>query len=276
MLLVVPAIATAQANENLTIIEPILAEGTTKTESGYTWAQKSEKLYAGSSYAGTTLQVDNVYDSTLKALGENNRITKVFGEGSLGGTYNYNLAKVTDGDIFDGNGSNTADYTTVYTFPSRSDAPLGGARFNTYDTDDIYDATITVTLSETTKIDTLYAFAHPGINIAWSTYKIYVGNNPDTLYDDANEVAYFDYYEAYKNQNTVAWSLNGVHSGGAAGARRSEGQIWKFTGEKPMATKYTTVKPVTPPVLTFMISVFSAKPHTPLMQAVTQPKRLML
>lgn len=238
---VVPTVATAQANDNLTIIEPILAEGTTKTESGYTWAQKSEKLYAGSSYAGTTLQVDNVYDSTLKALGENNRITKVFGEGSLGGTYNYNLAKVTDGDIFDGNGSNTADYTTVYTFPSRTAAPLGGARFNTDDTDDIYDATITVTLSETTKIDTLYAFAHPGINIAWSTYKIYVGNNPDTLYDDANEVAYFDYYEAYKNQNTVAWSLNGVHSGGAAGARRSEGQIWKFTGEKPIG-KYVGYK----------------------------------
>ena len=76
---VVPFVATAEANENLTIIEPVLAEGKTNTESGYTWAQKAEKLYAGSNFAGTTMQVDNIYDSTLKALGENNRITKVFG-----------------------------------------------------------------------------------------------------------------------------------------------------------------------------------------------------
>ncbi len=233
---VIPFVASADANSNLTIIEPVLAEGKTNTESGYTWAQKAEKLYAGASLAETTLQVDNIYDSTLKALGENNLITSVVGTGSLGGTKAYDLAKVTDGDIYDRTGSDTADYTTGFTFPSRTAEPLGRNRFGT----DTYDATITVTLDGYKEIDTIYAFAHPGTNIAWSTYKIYVGNDPDTLYSDANEVAYFDYYEAYKNTDTVAWSLNGTHNGSGTD-RRSEGQIWRFTGEKPIG-KYVGYK----------------------------------
>jgi len=233
---VVPTIATADVNSNLTVIEPVLEEGKTNTESGYTWAQKAEKLYAGASLAGTTLQVDNIYDSTLTALGENNLITSVVGTGSLGGTKAYDLAKVTDGDIYDRTGSDTADYTTGFTFPSRTAEPLGRNRFGT----DTYDATFTVTLNNVTEIDTIYAFAHPGTNIAWSTYKIYVSDSQADLYDDANEVAYFDYYEAYKNTATVAWSLNGTHSGSGT-SRRSEGQIWRFTGEKPIG-KYVGYK----------------------------------
>lgn len=233
---VVPTIATADVNSNLTVIEPVLAEGKTNTESGYTWAQKAEKLYAGASIAGTTLQVDNIYDSTLKALGENNLITSVVGTGSLGGTKTYDLAKVTDGDIYDRTGSDTADYTTGFTFPSRTAEPLGRNRFGT----DTYDATFTVTLDGIKEIDTIYAFAHPGTNIAWSTYKIYVSDSQADLYDVANEVAYFDYYEAYKNTATIAWSLNGTHSGSGT-SRRSEGQIWRFTGEKPIG-KYVGYK----------------------------------
>ncbi len=233
---VVPFVASAEVNDNLTVIEPVLAEGKTNTESGYTWAQKAEKLYAGSSFAGTTMQVDNIYDSTLKALGENNLITSVVGKGSLGGSYTYSLAKVTDGDIYDRTSGDSADYYSSFTFPSRTAEPLGRNRFGT----DTYDAEITVTLNEITEIDTIYAFAHPGIDLAWSTYKIYVGNSLDTLYSDANEVAYFDYYEAYKNTQTVAWSLNGTTSGSGS-TRRSEGQIWNFTGEKPIG-KYVGYK----------------------------------
>ena len=106
------------------------------------------------------------------------------------------FASVTDGDIFDNLGGNTADYYTKYSVPDRTNEPLGRARFGT----DVYDATITVSLNGQTEIDTIYAFAHPGITLAWSTYKIYVGNDPATLYSDANEVAYFDYYEAYKTK----------------------------------------------------------------------------
>lgn len=233
---VVPFIATAEVNDNLTVIEPTLAEGKTNTESGYTWAQKAEKLYAGASYAGTTLQVDNIYDSTLKALGDNNIIESVVAKDSSGTTKTFNLTSVTDGDIYDRTNSDTADYGTGFTFPARTAEPLGRNRFGT----DTYDAEITVTLSDVKIIDAVYAFAHPGTHLAWNTYKIYVGNDAETLFSDANEVAYFDYYDAYKNQSTVAWSLNGTH-GGSGTDRRSEGQIWKFTDEKPVG-KYVGYK----------------------------------
>ncbi len=198
------------------------------------WSRKSGWLSVGSDYKGVTVQVDDIYESALSTFGTN-KITNVEIKDSSGATKAVTLADVTDGKIYD-NGVNGSNFSAAgLTFPTRpatTTAGVGAARL----ADGTYDATITLTLKNKTIIDTLYNFAHPGTNLAWCTYEVYVGNDEANLYNDENRVAYFDYYDGYRQGAST--SLNGTNTAVSsdATARRSEGQVWKFTGEKPVGS----------------------------------------
>ena len=225
------------------VFEIIKPENLT-TESGIAWALKAEKLNAGSNYKGTTLQVDNFNDATLQGIAAEKGANHVVAfelkdaadkvvrnrKGDTAFTY------ITDLDIFDNAGKNTAYGSSGIGSPLTysSSTQRGAARFTSGD----FDVTFTLELDAETEIDTLYSITHPNVPYAWTTYKVYVGNDKDTLYK-TKEVLRFDYYEGYKGQD-ANYSLNGVQTSGAAN-RRSEGQIWRFNGEKPVG-KYVGFK----------------------------------
>ena len=213
---------------SLTVIEPTdLTNG--NTSSGTAWTDKLNYLNADSNYKGTTLQVDNI-DEDVLAQFEDNLVTKVELADTDDSTENevFDLEKVTDGSFY--NYGTNGTYDLAYYTREAVDILAGTELFET----DKYDATITLTLKGETKIDALYSFTHPNPNLAWSTYKIYVSNDLDTLYDDANEVAYFDYYQGYQTKN-ANYCLN-AKKPAKDNKKCSEGQIWRFEGEKPFGT----------------------------------------
>ena len=219
------------STDNLTIIEPTdLTDG--KTSSGTLWEDKLDLLNAHSNYNGTTLQVDNIDEDVLTQF-KNNTVAKVELADRDDSTENiiYDLESVTDGKIYNYGESHSADYN--YYTRDTVDISAGTELFE----NDEYDATVTLTLKGETQIEALYSFAHPNPNLAWCTYKIYVGNDLDTLYDDANEVAYFDYYAGYK-PNDKKYCLNAAKSAGKC----SEGQIWRFEGDEKPSGSYVGYK----------------------------------
>ena len=211
------------------------------TRSGKHWAEKFALLNAGAALNGTTLQVDDITDATLAAIPGENLIAELEVAGAVSGSTTLKkssgqLAQGIDRDIYDTTGTNTTlSGTNGFTVTGSSATEKGAARFETGN----YHSTLTLTLDGETKIDKIYAFAHPRVSLSWSTYKIYVSNDKETLYDDKNEVAYFDYYEGYKGK-VPNLSLNGSESPGTDYGR-SDGQIWSFEGDKPFGS-YVGIK----------------------------------
>ena len=246
---VIPAFA-AGSTANCTIVQPEMDENGI-VESGTKWAYKNSLLTVDSKYAGTTVQVDNIWDATITDLGEN----KLQGAGWRNETQtNYTvysaqqIKAVTDGNILDSKGAgwiydsttsnNDAAQTTSWV-PSTATDVTGVKRFETGN----YDALIYADLGSTTVIDSIYAMQHYAYNYSWRTYKIYVSDSMDTLWDDESEVVLFDYYDGY-GKNQAAFTLNGVSNvaGANVNNNRSEGQVWRFAGENKPVGRYVGYK----------------------------------
>ena len=102
-----------------------------------------------------------------------------------------------------------------------------------------YDALVTLTLDEVREIEDIYLFGQWTTDLAIPTYAIYVSENEEDLYESKNQVCLFDYYEGYKLDLGVT-SEDKPHKLTCKG-RNSEGQLWKFTEEKPIG-KYVGFK----------------------------------
>ncbi len=237
---VVPMSAVASDTvPHCTIIEP---ENQNRGGNHKTWAEKKAKLTVNSTIPGTTVQVDDMDNTDLAALGKN--LVQKFKVANYEGDYTKVIQPnreqfklMVDNKMPCGAGSSWdlgADPATsvngYYANLTPNDNEVTGkARFGT----DIYDALVLVDLGTTTVIDKIYHFAHMDYNMAWQTYGIFVSNDKNTLFDASNEVAQFDYSGAY--QGSAWFDLNGGHSSGSAVGRNPEGQIWSFTGtEKPV------------------------------------------
>ena len=168
---VVPA--TAFGTANCTIIAPTNLTDDGKTENGTLWNTKEKNLHVNSKYAGTQVQVDNIWHDTIADLGKNLVDTVKWGTTveTLGtiGVDRTNLVK--DGKFLQTTGSNWIDVTSAlqssaWTVPT-SDLN-GQSRFGT----NVYDGVLVADLGSTTTIDTIYAMLHYQTSYAWRTYKI--------------------------------------------------------------------------------------------------------
>ena len=136
--------------------------------------------------------------------------------------------RMTDGKIYDASG--TDPYNSSLGWYGQSSSQLGEFYYKgdklhldrVAEEGDNFDAKFIMTLKGETTIDSFYFFGHLRANLTTTTYKVFAGNDKDTLFDAANEVALFDY--AKYTDDSVA-KLNGNNY--------SEGQIWSFGDKKP-------------------------------------------
>ena len=219
------------------------------------FSDRIANLNVESQFEGTTLKLSEIGNQYLEEnyparnnliVAASYRAAQQTDYSSLAAVADYNgVNNITDGRIFDEANKSTYDYTNSYWYkadlkssfdPSEN---VGAARKENNNVD-LY---FTTTLSDITEINTIYYFGHPNRTLNMCTYEIYVGNDKgDDLYKADNLVAYYDYSKKADGSGILsdgAWTMNGDR---ATGARKSQGQIWNFTGENKPVGKYVGFK----------------------------------
>lgn len=217
-------------------------EGNSQTEK--TFDEKIAMLNVESQYTGTNLKLAGISNPWLAANYPNaqNRIVGAKHRAALAEGYtalsSALLGKVTDGLIFDVENKDSYDYTSGSYWYDESlknkfdpSTNVGAARKENNNVD-LY---FTTELDAVTDISAIYYFGHPGVNLNACTYEIYVGNDlGDNLYKSENLVAYYDYSSATNDRY--------VFNGNNSANRRSQGEIWSFTGDNKPQGKYVGFK----------------------------------
>ena len=217
-------------------------EGNSQTET--TFDEKIAMLNVESQYTGTNLKLAGNSNPWLAAnypkaqnriVGAKHRAALAEGYTALSSAL---LGKVTDGLIFDVENKDSYDYTSgSYWYDGNlknkfdPSTNVGAARKENNNVD-LY---FTTELDAVTDISAIYYFGHPSVNLNACTYEIYVGNDlGDNLYKSENLVAYYDYSSATNDRY--------VFNGNNSANRRSQGEIWSFTGDSKPRGKYVGFK----------------------------------
>ena len=102
-----------------------------------------------------------------------------------------------------------------------------------------FDYQIAYDLGEEKEIDTFYQFGFVRPIMQNTTYKIYVGNDIDTLYSAENEVFYFNSYDVHKTHQENL-SFNAIRNTVYASATNGlpDGQWVEFKGNKKPTGQY--------------------------------------
>ncbi len=201
---------------------------------------KKALLNVDSKYVGTTLEMfglSNAYLSQNYVKEENkfyNRAAKIkqYGEDTSGNTV---LSNSTDFDMFNAqnNGSSNFSYSYVkkgYDATATGDKVYGLERIEK----DFYDIDITLDLGGKTELTDFYMFGHYNPTTCFVTYGLFIADSEADLYKKENMVALYDYYEAACKNNDQTYKFNNMGY--------SEGQVWKFTGQKKPTGKYLGIR----------------------------------
>ena len=207
-----------------------------------TFNEKMEKLNVESQYTGTNLKLAGISNPWLAANypKAENRIVGAKYRAALAESYaalsSANLAKVTDGLIFDDENNDSYNYSGSYWYDGNLNknfdpsANYGAARKENNNVD-LY---FTTELDAVTDISAIYYFGHPSVNLNACTYEIYVGNDlGDDLYKSENLVAYYDYSNGTNEQDVF---------NGSTSSKKSQGEIWSFTEDNKPRGKYVGFK----------------------------------
>ena len=207
-----------------------------------TFDQKIAKLNVESQYTGTNLKLTGISNPWLAANypKAENRIVGAKYRAALAESYaalsSANLAKVTDGLIFDAENNDSYNYSGSYWYDGNLNknfdpsANYGAARKENNNVD-LY---FTTELDAVTDISAIYYFGHPNVNLNACTYEIYVGNDlGDDLYKSENLVAYYDYSNGTNDHDVF---------NGSTSSKKSQGEIWSFTEDNKPRGKYVGFK----------------------------------
>ena len=236
----------------------------TTTNTALTFAEKAQLLTAKSQFEGTELKLNGL---TMEYMQNNfNKADNAIVDWKIiGYTGKQNTTFVDEADLanlkdldFVCNGSASGSVRSNGTFATKSHnhsiyalqssgVNMGYENTTTQNvlhgadriSEDYYDALVTLTLDEVREIEDIYLFGQWTTDLAIPTYAIYVSEKEEDLYDPQNQVCLFDYYEGYKLDLGVT-SEDKPHKLTCKG-RNSEGQLWKFTEEKPIG-KYVGFK----------------------------------
>lgn len=207
-----------------------------------TFDQKIAKLNVESQYTGTNLKLTGISNPWLAANypKAENRIVGAKYRAALAESYaalsSANLAKVTDGLIFDAENNDSYNYSGSYWYDGNLNknfdpsANYGAARKENNNVD-LY---FTTELDAVTDISAIYYFGHSNVNLNACTYEIYVGNDlGDDLYKSENLVAYYDYSNGTNDHDVF---------NGSTSSKKSQGEIWSFTEDNKPRGKYVGFK----------------------------------
>lgn len=207
-----------------------------------TFDQKIAKLNVESQYTGTNLKLTGISNPWLAANypKAENRIVGAKYRAALAESYaalsSANLAKVTDGLIFDAENNDSYNYSGSYWYDGNLNknfdpsANYGAARKENNNVD-LY---FTTELDAVTDISAIYYFGHPNVTLNACTYEIYVGNDlGDDLYKSENLVAYYDYSNGTNDHDVF---------NGSTSSKKSQGEIWSFTEDNKPRGKYVGFK----------------------------------
>ena len=241
------------------------------TNSDIPFADKAKYLNADSNLAGTNLKLSGISSETLQAKydGKTNAITKIELEGYTGykesckpGDFYFNL--MTDKYIYDSSANDKIPGTSTTRANSNMSwqynySATDNSYYRTYEDycqrngltatnvgserikNNYYDAKVTLTLSDTTLIDSFYIAGHCVLKFAPATYAVYVGNDKDTLYNPENQILLYDYSAVRAGDNYMKNKYGFNNNNGEGTLRSSETQIFDFNGQKA-AGKYVGVK----------------------------------
>ena len=101
-----------------------------------------------------------------------------------------------------------------------------------------YDLRLVFDLGETTLLDSLYLFSFVRKHMNITTYKLHVGDSEANLFSNDTYVLYWDYYKGYA-KNSNSYMFNGNYT---TGYKRSEGQVWTFSGEEKPSGRYIGIE----------------------------------
>ncbi len=147
-------------------------------------------------------------------------------------------ANITDGNITTNwyNGSILGSNAEKGWQPEEGQPVVYGddrAATNSFDYQIMYD------LGEEKEIDTFYQFGFIRPILQNTTYKVYVGNDPDTIYSDENEVFYYNAYNVHSTYQENL-SFNAIRNTTYASATNGlpDGQWVEFKGDKKPIGQY--------------------------------------
>jgi len=126
------------------------------------------------------------------------------------------------------NGNNATIYE-VYATKKSEDVLYSQARVDA----GFYDADLTLDLGEKTKVESLYLFGHRSCKTSFMTYGIFLSDDPDTLYNDENQIVFYDRYPLLAAGGGTTQGFNDYV--------RSEGQVYDFKGETK-AARYVGIR----------------------------------
>ena len=195
---------------NITYLDKAVENDVSADETA-TFAEKLALLDATSQYAGTGLRMtamtkDYVNNLLVETDAQNlikSAKIKYYTDNDFADVASAIITNVTNGDFAHGNGDKVVNTGTNSYIGSTGekglfyDGELHGQ--DRVDSDvDVYDALISLDLGETTEINDFYMFNHVNPDTSVVTYKLYVSDSQSDLFENGNEVAYWNYYNGYK------------------------------------------------------------------------------
>ncbi len=195
-------------------------------------ADKREYFTYSDSY-DTYLQTSDITVDTISELYADSFLTgngtmvlgSTAGASDLGNSFSGTYRSITDGGI-DNNGAwNSGSF--FYTSDKMPQTTPQGY--------------LTLTLKNSYVFDKLYIMSAHRAAAALCNYEVYIGDDKDTLYTDANHVYSFNYsgYYTVWNDDAAAKATKLNH---ANDNKNSEGQIYTFNGDTKPTGKYIGIK----------------------------------
>ncbi len=244
----IPVSAATLAESNINFLDENITNDV--TVGTVTYEKKIAKLNTASAYAGTTLRMTAIPQNYIPATYDTSKnlitsIDRVLSNGTTDTLVGTDSTRYNDGLIYDAKGTTTS---------AKADSFLTGSNFlttdNIYKGDKLgvdrieeggYDFRLIFDLSKPTTLDTFYLFGGYTRTAAIITYKVHISNSKADLFTDDSYVLYWDYYEGFKvAANSYLW--NGINSTADGKQKRSEGQIWNFTGDEKPFGRYIGVE----------------------------------